>query len=632
MSQVFDKLFPKRNAMEPAMFQILESKINLPATIKIRTENFQEFLKEFNMFIGSVTGLSMTMQFTKPSAEDETFATAFTDSLSRGNLTEQSNKLLSDLEKAKEKYVTIDKKVKAYLTCCAGTDEILRRKFLNYSGDAYSLVQELSLDYNKKSNSNAHDATKAMYDLEYSPTTTNAEFINMLEIAAVAVENAGGTAEEKDMALIILNQAQKSERYQVKVTSYVATNEGMGVTPTWAQVKAKLLEFDRSTKPTKGNTSDTSSELKIMYTDDGKKKKHKDKNNKQKRHRFCTREGCMTRHPDGEHIDGSKNKSSVPEKRWTNDQLLAAAVEVLEQRQGRRSFNSRDNHQFSNSFHRNRGDRYRPDEESSSFNGVCFTCHKPGHTQWECRHNPKSPAYTGKKPGYHSRDRANFTRDAEDSDSAEYYAALERSTRGKFSANVLRDNVAAHALFTAFENEFMMLYDTAATKIFVKNRWHRLANSRKINKEVSTAGRGKLVTIREGFIGRASVYGMSDELQVQLVGGRALAALGYTICINDDGATFTHEDDTPTSSPYFVPWTDDLLPVDIRKLKVFQLSPIHISACTAYDRFNTPFTETIRQETTEEGPFSSKQPRYTVHGGQVKQPSTIGEWMLIDDA
>jgi hypothetical protein len=632
MSQVFDKLFPKRIAMEPVMFQTLQSKIHLPPIIKIRTENFQEFLKEFLLYIGSAPGLAMTMQFTKPSSDDETFASEFTDSLSRGNLTEQSNTLLRDLEKAKGNYEIIDMKVKTYLISCAGTDEILRRKFLNHQGDAYSLVQELSLDYNKKSNDNAIVARRKMYDLKYSPTTTNEEFINMLEEAAVAIENAGGTIDEAEMALIILNQAQTSERYQMKVTSYMSTNEGTGFTPTWAQVKARLLEFDRSTKPLQGNTSDTPSNLKIMYTDDGKKKKHKDKNNKQKRHRFCTREGCMTRHPDGEHIDGSKNKSSVPEKRWTNDQLLAAAVEVLEQKQGRRSFNSRGNHQFSNSFHRNRGDRYRPDEESNSFNGDCYICHKPGHTQWECRHNPKSPAYTGKKPGYHSRDRANFTRDAEDSDSAEYYAALERSTKGKFSANVLRDNVAAHALFTAFENEFMMLYDTAATKIFVKNRWHRLANSRKINKEVSTAGRGKLVTIREGFIGRASVYGMSDELQVQLVGGRALAALGYTISINDDGATFTHEDDTPTSSPYFVPWTDDLLPVDIRKLKVFQLSPIHLSACTAYDRFNTPFTETIRQETTEEGPFTSKQPRYTVHGGQVKQPSTIGDWMLIDDA
>jgi hypothetical protein len=292
---------------------------------------------------------------------------------------------------------------------------------------------------------------------------------------------------------------------------------------------------------------------------------------------------------------------------WTGNQLLAAGVEVLEQKHGKRSYKSRSNHQFSNSFHRNRGDSYRPDEESSSSNGDCLICHKPGHTQWECRHNPERPADTGKKPGYHPRDRVNFTRDAEDSDSAEYYAALERSVKGKFSANVLRDNVAAQALFTASENEFMTLYDTAAAKIFVANSWHRPANSLRINKEVSTADRGKLVTIREGF-GRASVYGMSDEL----VGGRALAAQGYTTSINDDGATFTHEDDTPTSSPYFV--------------------SIYTSACTAYDRFNTPFTEPIRQETTEEGPFSSTRPRYTVHGGQVKQPSTIGDWMLIDDA
>jgi hypothetical protein len=75
---------------------------------------------------------------------------------------------------------------------CAGTDEILRRKFLNHQGDAYSLVQELSLDYNKKSNDNAIVARKKMYDLKYSPTTTNEEFINMLEEAAVAIENAGG--------------------------------------------------------------------------------------------------------------------------------------------------------------------------------------------------------------------------------------------------------------------------------------------------------------------------------------------------------------------------------------------------------------------------------------------------------
>jgi hypothetical protein len=130
----------------------------------------------------------MTMQFTKPSADDEIFATNLTDSLSRGNPTEQTNTLLRELEKAKKNYETIDKKVKTYLMSCAGTDEILRRKFLNHQGDAYSLVQELSLDYNKKSNDNAIDARKEMFDLKYSSTTTNEEFINMFEKATVAIE------------------------------------------------------------------------------------------------------------------------------------------------------------------------------------------------------------------------------------------------------------------------------------------------------------------------------------------------------------------------------------------------------------------------------------------------------------
>ena len=632
MSQVFDRLFPARQVLDYSMYSEIPKKIRQPTSIKINIENFQQFLSEFSMFIGNVEGLDISMKFSKPSATDAKFAELYSESLDGDTPTEYTRTLLRELDTAVKSYERIDTNVRTYLVSCAGTDETLRRKFINHQGDAYSLVRELATDYNKKSSNNAITEKAKMYLLTYSATTTNEEFIDKLELAVTAIENAGGKVDYDEIALRALNCAVDCERFQMKVTAYMTTNELNAKTPSWTEVKAYLLSLDRTVK-SPGNNSDKPSNLKIMYTDDGEKKKQHDKKKQKNRYRFCTRESCMTRHPDGEHLDGSKNKSSVPNKKQSNAELIAAAVVEAINQDKRNRFQSRGANQFANSFHRNRGDRYRPDDDSNSFNGECFYCHKPGHTQWECRNNPKSQAYTGRKPSYHPRDRANFTQDAEDADSADYYAALDRSTRGRFSANVLRDNVEAQALFTAFENEFMMLYDTAATKIFVKNSWHRLTNSRRINREVATAGRGKITTIREGFIGRASVYGMSDELQVQLVGGRALAALGYTVIINDDGATFTHEDDTPTCPTYFVPWVDDLLPIDIRKLKVFQISPNHLTACTVYDRFNTPFTKPIRQETTEEGPFSSSRSRIVVPGYPIRQPpATIGDWMLVDDA
>ena len=327
------------------MYSEIPKKIRQPTSIKINIENFQQFLSEFSMFIGNVDGLDISMKFSKPSATDAKFAELYSESLDGDTPTEYTRTLLRELDTAVKSYERIDTNVRTYLVSCAGTDETLRRKFINHQGDAYSLVRELATDYNKKSSNNAITEKAKMYLLTYSATTTNEEFIDKLELAVTAIENAGGKVDYDEIALRALNCAVDCERFQMKVTAYMTTNELNAKTPSWTEVKAYLLSLDRTVK-SPSNNSDKPSNLKIMYTDDGKKKKHQDKKKQKNRYRFCTRESCMTRHPDGEHLDGSKNKSSVPDKKQSNAELIAAAVVEAINQDKRNRFQSRGANQF----------------------------------------------------------------------------------------------------------------------------------------------------------------------------------------------------------------------------------------------------------------------------------------------
>jgi hypothetical protein len=159
-----------------------------------------------------------------------------------------------------------------------------------------------------------------------------------------------------------------------------------------------------------------------------------------------------------------------------------------------------------------------------------------------------------------------------------------------------------------------MLYDTAATKIFLRNSWHEFESSRLVQREVSTAGSGKLTTIREGNVGGFTAYGMSDELQVQLCGGQALAQKGYIVQIDHLGATITHRA-YPKEAPYCVPWNEGLLLINMQELITFNSKTKHPKLTSA----SPSFIPTLRANTTKEYifPHSPTPTRQTVQSPPV---------------
>ncbi len=490
----------------------LQPKIRVPPeTTKINTENFVEFITEFLMKVDSVLGLRIPLLHTKPQKEDKDFERKTCDILSAGGGREKLRKIFKKLKRAQILYDLAESNLKVYLLSCAGTSDILRRKIMQYKGDIYNLLLDLQKDYDKTSSSNAIDAERKLFELKYDNSTTNEEFIEKLEAGLTTVENAGGSISLDKLAQILLNAAKESERYKVPVLSFLTSFQREGTMPTWPETKQYVLNLDRTTKPVEVMD-------KIMFTDT-KRPSHQPKN------RFCKK--CKTRHPEGQHSGFSDRKATA--------ELVAAAVEILDKK---RKFNVK------------------------TFKGNCYFCNKPGHTQKNCFSNPAN-----KERRTQPYDRAALTR-SEDSNASDYYEALERSTKGRY-AYVLREY--AHAIFeTDTDKRFMMLYDTAATKIFVRYSWHRFKDDRAISTKVSTAGSGTLTTIREGLIGTVPAYGMSDELQIQLGGGQAFAKLGYEVKINEEGATLTHRTRSDIL-PYFVPWTDGLLVMNMKKIPFFMI-------------------------------------------------------------
>ena len=511
MTQVL-KALSLRRPMEVSAYETLQDKIRLPETVSINTDNFEEFLTEFILKIGSVRGLKIPLEFTSPQKEDPNFEKRVQSVLTHeAEPRPKIKKLFKELAKAQSLYQLADDNLKAYILQCAGKSSTLRRKIMRHQGDSLSLLTELAKDYDKTSSDNAISAEAKIFQLTYDVLTTNEEFIEKLEAGVTSVENAGGSFSLDKLAQILLNQAKASERYKIPVASYITSLQREGKLPEWAETKQYMLTLDRTTKAIEAPE-------KILFTSANKPKS--------KSH-FCKR--CNTRHPAGQHTE--------PPSKQNPAELVAAAVEIIERKR-----------QF-----------VKP---SGNFQGRCFFCNKVGHTKKQCYKNPENQA---KKPGYHPREQATYTR-AADSTAADYYEALDRSTRGRY-AYVLSDS--ALAIFDSDKSKkYLMLYDTAATKIFLRNSWHEFERSRLVQREVSTAGNGKLTTIREGNVGGFTAYGMSDELQVQLCGGQALAQKGYIVQIDHLGATITHRAYLK-AAPYFVPWNEGLLLINMQELITF---------------------------------------------------------------
>ena len=564
MTQVLKALSPRR-PMEVSAYETLQDKIRLPETVSINTDNFEEFLTEFILKIGSVRGLKIPLEFTCPQKEDPNFEKRVLSVLTNeAEPRPKLKRLFKELATAQSLFQLADDNLKAYVLQCAGKSSTLRRKIIRHQGDSLSLLSDLAKDYDKTSSDNAISAEAKIFQLSYDTLTTNEEFIEKLEAGVTAVENAGGSFSLDKLAQILLNQAKASERYKIPVASYITSLQREGKLPEWAETKQYMLTLDRTTKAIEAPE-------KILFTSANKPKS---------KYHFCKR--CNTRHPAGQHELQRKQNPA---------EIVAAAVEIIERKR-----------QLS-----------RP---SGNFQGRCFFCNKVGHTKKQCFKNPENQA---KKSGYHSREQATYTR-AADSTASDYYEALDRSTRGRY-AYVLSD--AAHAVFDSDETKkFLMLYDTAATKIFLRNSWHEFESSRLVQREVSTAGSGKLRTIREGNVGGFTAYGMSDELQVQLCGGQALAQKGYIVQIDHLGATITNRF-YQNEAPYCVPWNEGLLLINMQELVTFN-SKTKNPKLTSASPSRIP---TLRANITNEYTFSHS---HTPTRQTVQSPPIAGGARRID--
>ena len=543
------------------------SKITLPAgtTHVINTADIRSSVTQMAMQLSTVQMLPFSLIYSKPRKQDRNFQNAFRESLNQDDtVTPDTEKLVLNLRKVRSIWDLSNNVTRAYLLTAAGTDPTLKRLMTESTATSFEIFMQLLKDYDRTSSDNAITLKQRLFGIELKSSMTLSDLISQIETIESDIRAAGGSIDTNETALLALNKAKGDERFKTEVAAHIAAQERERIQATWADTKTLLLKLDRS-KPAPGTETTTEKIMKTTIED--KKSGHRD--------RYC--KTCHKRHPHGEHVDKNKRgRNRYEDKRNSSGgrhednsrsgsvqevaEKLIAAVFHLGNTKGGRGFGNR-----------GRGGGGRSAGRGRGFEGYCNHCGKWGHTAARCFSNPANQeGGAPRKTGYHPReseDQANYV--------ADYEEALSRVQRARYDAYVLyfgSEPVAAH--LSVFEKDkFLAVYDTAATRFFIWASKHsNIGGKVHIPRDVSTANSGKLKSIYEGFIGFSECFGMSDELSVQLLGGKVLAKLGYEVTISSAGAKFYNPCTIMTKEkvgPFMAPWKNDLIYVDIRNFPEF---------------------------------------------------------------
>jgi len=529
----------------------------------INTGDIRSSITQISLQLSTVPALPFSLIYAKPRRNDKVFQNAFRESLDEDGATSQnSEKLLQNLRKVRSIWDLSNNVNRAYLLSAAGTDPTLKRMMTESTESSFEIIMKLIQDYDRTNFDNSITLKQKFFAIEFKPTMTLSDLIALIETFESDIKAAGGVVDSIESAQLALNKAKVDERFKTDVAAHIAALARERELPTWEETKTLLLKLDRA-KPAPGTETTTEKIMKTTMSDNKRNNTHRD--------RFCKL--CNRRHPHGEHdknkrgrnrdYDDKRNASGGrPEEvnhiKEISEKIVAAVFHMSNTRGGRGSGN------------RGRGGG-RSSGRGRGFEGYCNHCGKWGHTASRCYTNPANQQNqeNAKKHPRDTEDSANYV--------ADYEEALSRVTKGRHDAFVLyygSEPLAAH--IQVFEKDkFLAVYDTAATRFFIWASKHdNIERKIHIQRDVSMANAGKLKSVFEGHIGSCECLGMSDELSVQLLGGKVLSNLGYEVTISNAGAKFYNPCSTVNQEavgPFLAPWKNDLIYIDIRNFPEFWL-------------------------------------------------------------
>jgi hypothetical protein len=521
----------------------------IPSVGKINSKQIVDWLKLAIATVDTQSGLTLALTHLRPSKDDQDFQARIEKSLSEdGKSTKFTKKIFKKFVIAEKNWVLSDKTLTSVLLQASSDEPLIIKKILDNDGDVYSLIKSLVRDYGSDNAFNAMEIKKKLYEVKMDTEKSAKEFVESFELTHKSLVTAGDSLPDLDLAYLALTAIKADPRYEGSTKAYEAALITSKLKPSWEDVKKHAISLGAGDE-SKVEQSKIKVSAALLAKGKGKEIL-----------RWCST--CKIKHVKGKHH--SEKKMSE----------IAAIAESIVQRVQDSAGRGRGNPRGGRFFRGGRG-RF-----GGRFNGrssgrfsnydpsrpvVCYTCNETGHISRECPRNQQ----VGDKRPRETETAFNIQ------DEPEYMRELRRAVRQHISSHGTAfpaldpDQIEIALSLHGAEDvrKYIFIVDSGASRTLVYDKYWRLSNVERVEREIRTAGGGTILTICDGFLGTVPVTSMGEDLLIQLCGVSTLINLGYEISIKRDKMVISKlkEDDRELTYIYHIPKIDNMYILDIRK-------------------------------------------------------------------